>query len=404
MASYAGPMDLTPLLQDADTKIVLVVMDGLGGYADADHGTELEEAVTPHLDQLAAEGVSGLVEPVGPGITPGSGPGHLGLFGYDPEQFELGRGALSAAGLDFELRAGDVAARGNLCTFGTDGTITDRRAGRIPDGEALAVVAKLEAGVRLEGVEVFFRHEREHRVLVVLRGDGLDPRLSDTDPQHTGVPPLAAEPQDPAAKRTAEILAELDAQVRRVLAREPKASGLLLRGFDTHRELPGFGERFGLRAAAVAIYPMYRGISRLLGMDVLGRPANLDEQLDIMRDNWSRFDYFFLHHKYTDSAGEDGDRARKIAAIETLDASIPRLRELGPDVIVVSGDHSTPSQMAAHSWHPVPALLWSARCGRDDVTQFGEKWARRGGLGMRPTKDLMAFALANASRLQKYGA
>ncbi|MET0921211.1 MAG: phosphoglycerate mutase, partial [Acidimicrobiia bacterium] len=280
----------------------------------------------------------------------------------------------------------------------------DRRAGRIPDPEAQVVVDALQTGVSVPGVAVFFRHEREHRVLVVLRGPGLDPRLTDTDPQHTGVPPLSAEPLDPEAKRTADLLAEVDAQVRRMLADEPKANVVLFRGFDTHRELPGFDARFGLKAAAVAIYPMYRGIARLLGMDVIGRPADLDGQLDILRDSWNDYDYFFLHHKYTDSAGEDGDRARKIAAVEALDAYVPQLRELGPDVICVSGDHSTPSQMAAHSWHPVPALLWSERCGRDEVEQFGEKWALRGGLGMRPTKDLMAFMLANAGRLAKYGA
>ncbi len=397
-------MDVTPLIQPAGTKLVLVVMDGLGGYADADHGTELEEAVTPHLDQLATEGISGLCEPVGPGITPGSGPGHLGLFGYDPQAFELGRGALSAAGLDFELRAGDVAARGNFCTLDPAGTVTDRRAGRIPDPDARAVVEKLQEGVHLDGAEVFFRHEREHRLLVVLRGAGLDPRLTDTDPQTTGVAPLVAEPLDPEAKRTAELVAELGAQVRTVLAEEPQANYVLLRGFDTHRELPSFADRYGLRAAAVAIYPMYRGIASLLGMDVLGRPKDLDEQLGIMRDAWSDYDYFFLHHKYTDSAGEDGDRPRKIGAIETLDAVVPQLRELGPDVIAVTGDHATPSQMAAHSWHPVPTLLWSARCGRDEVTRYGERWALRGGLGIRPTKDLMAIMLANASRLQKYGA
>jgi 2,3-bisphosphoglycerate-independent phosphoglycerate mutase len=397
-------VDLASLIQPADTKILLVVLDGLGGYADAEHGTELEEAATPHLDRLAAEGVSGLVEPVGPGITPGSGPGHLGLFGYDPEHFELGRGALSAAGLDFELRPGDVAARGNLCTLAGDGTIADRRAGRIPDAEAGAVVARLQEGVRLDGAEVFFRHEREHRVLVVLRGEGLDPRVSDTDPQVTGVPPNAPEPLDPDAKRTAELVDELEDQVRTLLADEPKANALLLRGFDTHRELPGLAERYGLRAAAVAIYPMYRGIARLLGMDVLGQPADLDEQLEVLRDAWGQHDYFFLHYKYTDSAGEDGDRPRKIAAIERLDAVVPELRELAPDVIVVTGDHSTPSQMAAHSWHPVPALLWSERCGRDDVERFGERWCRAGGLGLRPTKDLMPVMLANAGRLQKYGA
>jgi 2,3-bisphosphoglycerate-independent phosphoglycerate mutase len=397
-------MDVTPLIQAADTKILLVVMDGLGGYADAEHGSELEEATTPHLDQLAAEGTTGLVEPVGPGITPGSGPGHLGLFGYDPEEFELGRGALSAAGLDFELRPGDVAARGNLCTLGPDGTIADRRAGRLPDDEAAAIVAKLQNGVRLDGAEVFFRHEREHRLLVVLRGAGLDPALTDTDPQHKGVPPLDPQPLEPEAKRTAELVTEVSAQARRILAGEPKANGVLLRGFDTHRELPGFADRYGLRAAAVAIYPMYRGIARLLGMDVLGQPMTLDEELRILRGAWRDYDYFFLHHKGTDSAGEDGDRPRKIAAVEQLDAVLPELRALGPDVIVVSGDHSTPTQVAAHSWHPVPALLWSERCGRDEVDRFGERWCRQGGLGLRPTKDLMGLMLANAGRLQKYGA
>jgi 2,3-bisphosphoglycerate-independent phosphoglycerate mutase len=403
-AGYLDGMDLTPLIQPADTKILLVVMDGLGGYADREHGTELEQADTPNLDRLAVDGVTGLVEPVGPGITPGSGPGHLGLFGYDPEQFELGRGALSAAGLDFELRPGDVAARGNLCTLAADGTVADRRAGRIPDDGAASIVAKLQEAVRLDGAEVFFRHEREHRVLVVLRGPGLDPALTDTDPQHDGVPPLDPQPVVPDAKHTAELVSELSSQAQHVLADETKANAILLRGFDTHRELPGFAERYGLRAAAVAIYPMYRGIARLLGMDVLGQPGSLDDELEILRDAWSSYDYFFVHHKGTDSAGEDGDRVRKVRAIEQLDTVVPELRQLGPDVIAVSGDHSTPSQMAAHSWHPVPALLWSDRCGRDDVERFGERWCLRGGLGLRPTKDLMALMLANAGRLQKYGA
>ena len=379
-------------------------MDGLGGFADAEHGTELEEADTPNLDALAAEGITGLGDPVGPGVTPGSGPGHLALFGYDPERFELGRGALSAAGLEFPLSPGDVAARGNLCTLNADGVIVDRRAGRIPDAEAQRVVQLLSDKVRLEGTDVIFRHEREHRVLVVLRGPGLDPRVGDTDPQVTGVAPLAPVAQDAAAQRTAALVAELDAQVRAALSDQPKANGLLLRGFDQHRELPGLLERYGLRAAAVAIYPMYRGIARLLGMDVLGRAKDLDEQLEILSDHWGQYDYFFVHHKATDSAGEDGDRARKIAAIESLDAAVPAIRALGPTVLMVSGDHSTPTQMAAHSWHPVPIVVWGERCGRDATTRFGERWCLGGGLGLRPMKTMMPILLANSGRLQKYGA
>jgi len=397
-------VDLTPLLAAADSKIVLVVLDGLGGMADLQVGTELEDAATPNLDGLAAQGVTGLLEPVGPGITPGSGPGHLALFGYDPEEFLLGRGTLSAAGLDVELRPGDVAARGNLCTIAADGTVVDRRAGRLPDEEARRIVDRLNTEVRVDGVEVSFAHERGHRILLVLRGEGLDPRVSDTDPQHEGVPPLEPRPLHPAAARAAEVAAAVIVEARRVLADEPVANGLLLRGFDSHRELPAFRDRTGLRAAAVAVYPMYRGIARLLGFDVLGPPADLVEEIELLRKHWNDFDFFFLHHKDADAAGEDGNRDAKIAAIERLDAVVPDLMELAPTVIAVTGDHATPSQMAAHSWHPVPVLVHGARAGRDDVDRFGERWCRAGGLGLRPSTHLMPILLANAGRLAKYGA
>lgn len=397
-------MELAPLRQESRSKIVVVVMDGLGGFADAEHGSELEEAETPNLDRLAAEGITGLGEPVAPGITPGSGPGHLALFGYDPEVFELGRGALSAAGLEFDLAPTDVAARGNLCTLDANGVITDRRAGRIPDSEARDVLELLSAEVHLERAEVIWRHEKEHRVLVVLRGENLDPRVSDTDPQVSGVAPLGCRFLHPSAARTAALVVGLSAQVRSVLSGHPRVNGVLLRGFDRHRELPGFGERYGLRAAAVAIYPMYRGISRLVGMDVLGRPASLDDQLSILSGAWDDYDYFFFHHKATDSAGEDGNRPAKIAAIERLDAAIPAIRALHPDVLMVSGDHSTPTQMAAHSWHPVPVVIWGQRCGRDGTSRFGERWCLGGGLGIRPMKTMMPILLASAGRLQKYGA
>jgi 2,3-bisphosphoglycerate-independent phosphoglycerate mutase len=350
---------------------------------------------------LASEGVSGLLEPVGPGITPGSGPGHLALFGYDPLEFVLGRGVLSAAGLDVELRPGDVAARGNLCTLDASGNVIDRRAGRITDDEARRVVERL--GAEVPGVE--FHHEKGHRLLVVFRGEGLDPRVSDTDPQATGVPPLEPRALDPAAVPTAELVAAKLEEVRRVLADEPAANGVLLRGFDTHRELPRFRDRTGLRAAAVAIYPMYRGIARLLGFDVLGPPIDLEEQAQLLDKHRSDADFFFVHHKDADAAGEDGNREAKIAAIQRLDAALPGfVAAAQPDVIAVTGDHATPSQMAAHSWHPVPVLVHGERCGRDDVDRFGERWCRAGALGLRPSIELLPILLANAGRLAKYGA
>jgi 2,3-bisphosphoglycerate-independent phosphoglycerate mutase len=398
-------VELAELSSDAGATILLVVVDGLGGMADADHGTELEEADTPNLDRLVTEGATGLLEPVGPGITPGSGPGHLALFGYDPLEFRLGRGVLSAAGLDVELRPGDVAARGNLCTLDARGVVVDRRAGRIADDEAARVLARLQEEVHVPGVAVSFHHERGHRLLVVLRGDGLDPQVSDTDPLRTGEAPLEPRPLEPEAGRTAEAAAALTAEARRVLAGERAANGLLLRGFDGHRELPSFASRTGMRGAAAAVYPMYRGIARLLGFQVLGPPHDLEEQARLLEKHGDDADLFFVHHKDADAAGEDGDRPAKVAAIERLDAAIPDLvGALEPGVVAVTGDHATPSQMAAHSWHPVPVLVHGDRVGRDDVDRFGERWCRAGGLGRRPSRDLLPILMATAGRLAKYGA
>ena len=403
------PADLSSLAQPADSHIVLVVLDGLGGYADGARGSELEEASTPNLDRLAAEGSVGLHDPAGPGITPGSGPSHLALFGYDPFEYPLGRGVLSAAGLDVEVKPGDVAARGNLATLSPDGEVSDRRAGRIPDDEAAAVVERLVEGVDLDGVEVSFAPEAQHRVLVVLRGDGLDPGVVDTDPQVTGRPPITPAPRPDAAnpdaaEHTARVLAELDRQVRAILADQPRANVLLLRGFDTHQELPSLAERHGLTPAAVAVYPMYRGLARLVGMETLGPVADLGAQLSTVEAKWGDYDFFFVHHKGPDSAGEDGNFEAKVAAIEALDAAVLDLAGLEPDVLVVTGDHATPSQMAAHSWHPVPVLMWGPRVGRDPVERFGERWCLGGGLGRRPAAQLMALSLAAAGRLAKFGA
>lgn len=396
-------MDLKPLLRHTDSKIVLVVMDGLGGYADTELDSELEEARTPNLDRLAAEGSTGLVEPVGAGITPGSGPGHLALFGYDPFAHELGRGVLEAVGVEFGLQPGDVAARGNLGTLDANGIVVDRRARRISDEQAQPLVDLLQSQVHVDGVETFFRHVAEHRVLLVLRGEGLDGRIGDTDPQHDGMAILTPAVHAPEAQHTADIVQQISEQAGKLLAGQP-ANGLLLRGFDSLQELPDFTERYGLRGATVAIYPMYRGVAELVGMTPLPRPHSLDEQVDTMRGHWDDFDYFFMHHKATDAAGHDGDRPAKVAAIEAMDAVMPAIRNLEPDVLIVSGDHSSPTQLAAHSWHPVPTLMWGAAVGRDQVERFGERWCLHGALGRRPTQDLMPLALAAAGRLEKYGA
>jgi 2,3-bisphosphoglycerate-independent phosphoglycerate mutase len=395
---------LPTLISPAATKIVLVVIDGLGGFRTDSRGSELHAARTPHLDRLAREGSSGLHNVVAPGITAGSGAGHLALFGYDPLDYELGRGALSAAGVGFHLQAGDVAARVNFCTVDAGGIVTDRRAGRISTEENGRLVAKVLAELRPpDGVEIFFESERDHRALLVLRGAGLSPALADTDPQITGVPPHEPVARAVEAEGTATILKDLLAQIRTILDGE-QANFVLLRGFDTLRGLPMFPDRYGVRAKGIAIYPMYAGIARILGFDVTQADGGLDEELAILRDAWDTHDFFYFHHKKADSAGEDGDFDRKAAAIEELDAAIPGILALNPDVVCVTGDHSTPSQLMAHSWHPVPFVMWGPHVGVDGADVFDEEAARSGGLGRVYGKDLMALMLAAAGRLIKYGA
>jgi 2,3-bisphosphoglycerate-independent phosphoglycerate mutase len=397
-------MDLAPLvLPNASSKILLVVMDGLGGYADADHGTELEEASTPNLDALAAEGITGLVEPVGPGITPGSGPGHLALFGYDPERFQLGRGALSAAGLEFALEPGDVAARGNFCTVDAQGRITDRRAGRIGTDVSVQLTERLRT-IRLPGVEVFVEPVKEHRFVLVLRGPRLSGRLSETDPQTLGKPPLLVRALEPAATATADLVNRFVTEAARLLHDATPANMVLLRGFDQLPELPRFPEVYGLRAAAIAAYPMYRGLAKLVGMDVLKTGGTFESEVATLGEHWDSYDFFFVHYKDTDKAGEDGDFDAKVAALERFDAHVPTVRALGPDVLVVSGDHATPSILAGHGWQPVPALLWSRYCGADPVTAFTERACAAGTLGTIPAHHLMPLVMANALRLTKFGA
>jgi len=393
------------LVKEAQTKIVFLVMDGLGGLPLEKRGlTELESADTPNLDRLAAEGICGLHIPVGPGITPGSGPSHLALFGYDPFKYQVGRGVLAALGIDFDLQQGDVAARGNFCTVDSSGVITDRRAGRISTEENRKLCEMLR-DIKLSNAQLFVETVKEHRFLLVLRGPGLSGEIADTDPQQLGKKPLKAKALSSEAEKTAELVNEFAEQARRLLADQHPANMVLLRGFSQRPDWPTMTEAFGLKAAAIANYPMYRGLAKLLGMQVLETGSELEDEFDTLAHNWAEFDFFYLHVKAIDSAGEDGDFDRKVAQIEKVDAMVPELMKLEPDVVVVTGDHSTPAVSKFHSWHPVPVLLWSRCCRTDAVDKFGERACMNGGLGANiAAVDLMPLALANAGRLEKFGA
>lgn len=387
------------------TKILLVVLDGLGGLPIEEGGsTELEVAQTPHLDALAARSICGLSTAVAPGITPGSGPGHVSLFGYDPLAYEIGRGVLEALGIGFDLQDDDVAARGNFCTVDPDsGVITDRRAGRIPTEEGTRLVKKLRQ-IELPGVQTFVEPVKEYRFVLVLRGPGLHEGLTDTDPLRTGVPPKPVEPTRPEAADTAELFNRWLERAREILSDEHPANSCNLRGLSKNPGLPSMPDLYGVRCGAIATYPMYRGIARLAGMEVLSTGMEIADEVETLRAHWEDYDFFFFHVKKTDSYGEDGNFEAKAHLIEEFDALLPDILDLEPDVVIVSGDHSTPALWKSHSWHELPVLLWSRYIRPDGVDRFGERACMGGGLGHIRHVDLIPMALANAGRLQKFGA
>ena len=392
------------LREDNGSKIVLLVADGLGGLPLTPGGkTELETAHTPNLDACAAAGTSGLSIPVLPGITPGSGPGHLGLFGYDPLEFRIGRGILEALGINFKVGPYDVCVRGNFCTLGADGKITDRRAGRPTTERCIEIVEKLRS-ITVTGAEVFVEPVKEHRFVLVFRGEELGDAVNDTDPQITGVPPHPALGTDRASQKTALAVNEFIAKANVALAGEFPINGATLRGFAKQPTIASMQNLYGLRSAAIAVYPMYKGLARLVGMDILEAGETLSGQIAMLRKSWNDYDFFFLHYKYTDSTGEDGHFPAKVQMIEKIDAIIPDIRALNPAAFIVTGDHSTPSKMKSHSWHPVPTVIVADNCRTDGLTEFGESACLRGGLGQFESKHLMLLALAHAGRFGKYGA
>jgi len=395
---------LRELSVPSDSKILMLVIDGLGGVPNETGRSELEQAHVPHLDRLAQESLCGLTVPVAPGVTPGSGPGHLALFGYDPLTYKVGRGVLEALGIDFDLQPSDVAARGNFCTTDDAGRIIDRRAGRLPTEQNAETCALLRE-ISIPGVQVFVEPVREHRFLLVLRGEGLSDRLTETDPQREGKEPLPVRALDADAEPTAALLNEFIAQAKAKLAGRHPANMLTLRGLAKHPPMPSITETCKFRAAAIAAYPMYRGLAKLVGMTVLKTGMTFAEELETLRAHRDEFDYFFIHYKPADSAGEDGDFQKKIRALEDIDGFIEDLHAFQADVFMIAGDHSTPATIAGHSWHPVPFLLHTQSFARHDGTEgFNERACANGVLGTFPAKEALSLAMAYAGRLAKYGA
>ncbi len=390
--------------RSSPSRIVLLVIDGLGGLPDPRTGkTELETANTPNLDQLAARGVCGLIDPVSPGITPGSAPGHLALFGYNPISFNIGRGVLEAVGIDFDLEPGDIAARGNFCTVDETGLVTDRRAGRISTQKCIELCQLLD-GLVIDEAKLFVHPVSGHRFVVVFRGDELVSDVSDSDPQQTGVSPKMVTAVSPEAERMAGIANQFVAKAKVALAGNHPANMVLLRGFSRRPHFPTMGEVFKLKPAAIASYPMYRGLAKLVGMEVLNTGATIEAEFNTLKQNYASYDFFFLHKKDADTAGEDGDFDRKVRIIEEVDNALPWLISIEPDVIVISGDHSTPALLGGHSWHPVPILLYSKWCRPDRVSEFSESACVSGGLGRFPATQIMPLTMANALKLNKFGA
>ncbi len=385
-------------------KIILLVIDGLGGLPDPQTGrSELETARIPNLDALASSGICGMADPIAPGITPGSGPGHLAVFGYDPVSSNIGRGVLEAVGIDIELQPGDVAARGNFCTIDGKGIITDRRAGRISN-EKCAELCQLLDGMSIDGVKILVYPVREHRFVAIFRGENLLADVSESDPSRTGVAPLPVTALSPEAGKLADIANRFAVEAKTLLAGHHPANMVLLRGFARKPQFPTMQEIYKLNPLAIAVYPMYRGLAWLVGMEVARTGSTLEDEFDTLKQNYNNYDFFFLHVKWTDSAGEDGDFARKVKVLEQVDAALPGLTGLEPDVLVVTGDHSTPAVLKGHSWHSVPVLLCSEYCRTDAVTEFSESAFLVGGLGRIHATDIMPLAMANAQKLTKFGA
>jgi 2,3-bisphosphoglycerate-independent phosphoglycerate mutase len=385
-------------------KMVMLVIDGLGGLP-VNGKTEMEQSQIPNLDKLASKSICGLTDPISPGVTPGSGPSHLALFGYDPMKYQIGRGVLEASGIGVELAEGDLAARGNFATIDENGIIIDRRAGRISTEKNRALCDLLGDGIEeMEGVKITIRPGKEHRFVILFKGEGLEDRLTDADPQKNGKPSVPATAISDGATFSERIVNRFIKEATQLLKSQESANTVLLRGFSQIPKIPSMTELFKIRPAAIAIYPMYKGIARLVGMDVLDAGETIGDEIETLGGHFHEYDFFYVHIKNPDMFGEDGNFPGKVRAIEEVDEFIPDILDLEPDVFVVTGDHSTPSVLKTHSWHPNPVLLFSKFIRTDAVDRFDERSCVLGGLGRIPATSIMPLMLANALKLNKYGA
>lgn len=394
---------LNEIVQPTQSKIIFLVVDGLGGLPHPDSGkSELETSHLPNLDRIAKDSACGLTTPVLPGITPGSGPGHLSLFGYDPLKYEIGRGVLEALGIGVNLNPDDVAIRGNFCTVDRDGLLIDRRAGRIPTDQSLLLCQKLN-GIEIDDISLTVYPVQDHRFVLVMNGQNLSDEVTETDPQMLGVSPRDATAITSRAKKTANSVNAFIMQASKLLQNEDQANMVLLRGFSQLPTLPDINSAYGLNSAAIAAYPMYRGLAQLLGMQVIQTGTSFPQEVLTLSENYHNHNFFFLHYKPADAAGEDGNFSEKVEALEQLDAIVPQILDLNPDVFVIAGDHSTPAVMASHSWHEVPFLIHSQWTIGDGVEEFTERACQHGSIGRIPASTAMLLTLAHAGKLSKYG-
>lgn len=386
-------------------KMIMIILDGLGGLP-INGKTELETAKTPNLDDLAFDSELGLTHPISIGVTPGSGPAHLSLFGYDPLKYTIGRGILEALGIGVKIGVKDLAIRGNFATQ-KNGVITDRRAGRIPTEKNIEIISYLKKRIKkIDDIKITLFSGEEHRFVLILSGKDLSENVTDADPEEIGKPILYSKAQTKKSEKTAKILNKFIDKLTEELKDFYPVNTCLLRGIAKYPKIPPMSKLFKLKPAAIAVYPMYKGLAQLVGMDILNTNRSIRDEIETLEKNYNNYNFFFIHIKKTDSYGEDGNFKKKVKVIEEFDSLLPRILKLNLDTLVITGDHSTPSIIKSHSWHPNPFLIKAKyqRKNPEATTKFSETACAKGVLGIFNSIDILPLMMANSIKFKKYGA